>query len=121
MIGTLGPPHAHGLEPGREEIRLAAARRNGWPQLERADLAFHRFGIVEHRPTGGLYAIHRGELVDAVYTSASAYYLNERNEVVFLQEPPPGTPRTVAELEQRQAEHRKRRNAGTPRRQATRQ
>jgi hypothetical protein len=63
-LGTLGPPHSH--EPTREAIRsrqLEQARRAGWPRLDRADLVYRPYGIVEHAPSGDLYRLHRGELV----------------------------------------------------------
>ena len=118
-LGAFGPPHDPGPTP--QEIRnrqLEQARRAGWPQLDCHDVVHRRYGVVEDAATGTLYQLHRGELVDVLYTSATAYYLNERNEVVFLQDLPPGSPRTVEELQQRQAEREQRHNAPKPRPQA---
>ena len=111
MTVPLGPPHASGPEPNAEARRqrqIEQARRSGWPELDRADLVFHRFGVVEHQPTGELYQRHRGELVDALYVSAAAYYPTERGEIVFLERPPARSPQTREELEQRQAEREQR-------------
>ena len=100
MFATIGPPHSSG--PTREEIQLEHVRKAGWPRLERADLAFGRH-FVEHLPTGDLYFVHRGELVDAIYTSAAAYYLRDDGQIAFLKRPDGGLPQTRAELEQRRA------------------
>jgi hypothetical protein len=56
MRTVLGPPHSAGLDERRsEELRrqreLENARRRGWPELDRDELAFGRYGIVEHTPT----------------------------------------------------------------------
>jgi hypothetical protein len=67
---------------------LEQARRAGWPEFERADLVFLRFGIVQHKPSGELYCLHRGELVDTVYTGAAAFYRTEDGGVVFLERAP---------------------------------
>jgi hypothetical protein len=98
---ALGPPHSAGPELVRRR-QLEHARRAGWPQLEHDDIVFRRFGLVEHKPTGRLYRLHRGQLVDALYTTAVAWYLSERDEVVFLEDAP-GPARTVAELEARRS------------------
>jgi hypothetical protein len=118
---TLGPPHDGGLND-RHELRrrrdLETARREGWPRLERDDLTFMRYGVVEHRPTGALYQLHRSELVDALYASAAAYYVTESGAIVFLEAPPSWAPQTREELEQRQAEREQRRNAPKTRKRA---
>ena len=95
LFATIGPPHSSG--PTREEIQLEQARKAGWPRLELADLHFGRH-FVEHLPSGDLYFAHRGELVDAIYTSAAAYYLRDDGEIGFLQRPAPGLPQTRDEL-----------------------
>ena len=122
-MGTLGPPHDAGLND-RQELRrrrdLATARREGWPRLEPNDLVFMRYGVVEHTPTGALYHVHRGELVDGLYVSAAAYYVTESGAIVFLEAPPSTDPQTRDELEQRQAEREQRRNAPRARRAAQR-
>ncbi|HEU6445316.1 MAG TPA: hypothetical protein VFL61_09685 [Gaiellaceae bacterium] len=104
MNATIGPPHSSGPDL-IEQRRLEHARRAGWPQLDRADLDFQRYW-VEYRPTGRFYSVHRGELVDGLYTSAAAFYLNDRGAIVFLERPPAGSPQTREELEQRQAARR---------------
>ena len=119
-LGALGPPHDPG--PTREQIRnrqVEEARRVGWPRLDREDLDFGRYGIVEHKATGSFYRLHRGELTDSVYSGAVAYFEDAAGGIRFL-EPPTGYPSNRAELEQRQAERERRRNAPRPHRQVKR-
>ena len=101
-LGTLGPPHDSGLQmgPTRSDMELREARRRGWPELKLADLTFRRYGFVEHS-SGDLYALHRGQLIDTVYTSAAAFFFTEAGELRFLERPPSSMPQTVAEFEQR--------------------
>lgn len=109
---TLGPPHASGLAPVQEAVRqrqLEHAQRAGWPRLELADLAFRRFGTIEHTPTGRLYKAHRGELGEPLYAVATAYYLTGSGAIVFIEDPPAGSPRTTADLEQRRVQREQRR------------
>ena len=118
-LGALGPPHDPG--PTREQIRnrqVEEARRVGWPRLDREDLDFGRYGIVEHKATGSFYRLHRGELTDSVYSGAVAYF--EDNSGIRFLEPPSGFPSNRAELEQLRAAREQRRNAPRPRRQVAR-
>jgi hypothetical protein len=109
MRATLGPPHSAGLDE-RQELRrrqeLEQVRRSGWPELERADLVFGRYGSVAHRPTGKLYLLHRGALVDAIYTAAAAWFMDEHGAIRFLEHPPNGLPQTCEELDERRARRR---------------
>ena len=108
----LGPPHASGHEPTTGAVQqrnLELARRAGWLEVDPDDLDFKRYW-VEHRLSGRLYCLRRGETDAAVYTSAAAFYLTDIGEIRFLEDPPAGSPQTMAELEQRQAEREARRN-----------
>ena len=119
LFGTLGPPHTQ--KSWHEAIhnrQLEEARRAGWPQLEREELVFGRF--VEHAPTGDLYQVHRGALLDSIYTATAAYYMSTQGEIVFLERLPGALPQTRAELEQRRAGREQRRNAPRPRKQVKR-
>jgi hypothetical protein len=112
QVGTLGPPH--GSEPTREAIRdrqVEEARRFGWPQLDRADLIFDGRGIVEHRPSGTFYVLHRGQLDDLIYAGAVAFFEDASGTIRFLEAPPAGFPKDVAELKRRRAERERRRQA----------
>jgi hypothetical protein len=108
-IGAIGPPHES--EPTAEAVRsrqLELARRYGWPQLDREELVFDGRGIVEHKPTGRFFVLCRGELTDALYTAAEAFFVDATGTVRFL-ETPAGYPKTRAELDQRRAERAARR------------
>jgi hypothetical protein len=102
-IGTLGPPNAgHDHLDAVRQRQLREARKAGWPELQREDLVDRRFGIVEHRPSGRLYKLHQGDLLDAnVYLSVAAWFVAGSGAIRFLEDPPGGSPRTVAELEER--------------------
>jgi hypothetical protein len=111
-IATIGPPHNSGTDNVRAaalQRQLEQARKAGWPQLERADLTFGPFGTITHEPTGRLYRRHRGELGDLVYSSATAFYLTDWDEIIFLEDPPGGSPKTVSEREQYRADRERRR------------
>jgi hypothetical protein len=82
-------------------------------QLDAADLKPHRFGIVEHAPTGRLYAVRRDELPDLEYANAIAYYVDASGAPRLLEEPP--GPQSVQALAEQQANREKRRAAPRPR------
>lgn len=90
----------------------AQVERSELPQLGRADLTPHRFGIVEHVPSGRLYRVRRDELPDLEYANAIAYYLDENGTPVLLEEPP--GPQSRQALEQQQADQAARRAAPRP-------
>jgi hypothetical protein len=64
--------------------RERVAHRAGWPELERSDLDFQRFGHVVHEPTGDRYFVHRGELVDE-RSPIAAYFYDQLGGVVYLE------------------------------------
>jgi hypothetical protein len=99
-MGRIGPPHASDPETIREAIRerqLQEAQRLGWPQLDRADLTFGPLsGMVEHGPSGRRYRLRRGEADDLLYSSATAYFLDDGGALRFLEDAPRQRPtRTV--------------------------
>lgn len=119
-LGTLGPRTTPG-RPAKRSRTGSSSRLGvpGWPQLNREDLVFGRYGIVEDRVTGNFYRLCRGELTDSLYSGAVAIFEDAAGAIRFL-EPPTGFPSNRAELEQRRAAREQRRNAPKPSRQAKR-
>ena len=95
MQGTFGVFENEGLVAGDEQSRRRAredlrrrrrlhfAESSNWPRLDLADLRFERFH-VEHTPTRTRYRIVRGEVMDAQFTPANAWYISPQGPV-FLE------------------------------------
>ena len=121
LLDPAGREFVEGDETTRAEARrawhahrwTAQVMSSTLEELPRSELAFRRFGIVEHVPSGRLYRLRKDQLPDIEYSSASAFF-TDANGVPVLLEPPPG-PQTVDEAERRQAARMERRNAPKPR------
>lgn len=74
-------------EPTRQDLRRAQRLRvaSTLEEINRADLQFGRFDMVLNTRTGGNYKIIRGEVADAKFTPAVAYYHDSAGDVVFLE------------------------------------
>lgn len=69
----------------RRQLRLAAARRSSWEELDRADVVFGR-RWVEHRASGRKFTVSRGEL-DAQFSPVSAFVLTvDGSDLIALEE-----------------------------------
>ena len=66
---------------------LRIAHTSGWEEIPRAHLEHGRHGRVTDTRDGRTFYLVRG-LVDAQYTSATAYYISETGAPVFLQPRP---------------------------------
>ena len=64
--------------------RLRTAISGPLRELKRSDVTLGRFGMVEHTD-GSTYRIVRGEVVDALFSPAVAYFVNANGDVVFLE------------------------------------
>ena len=98
-----------------EQIRLhqqhELAMKSGLREVRRADVEWRRFGQVE--VAGEFFHVIRGQVSDPSRSSAVAWFVDAANEIVWLERPASG-PRNRAELEQREAERERRRNAPKP-------
>lgn len=74
-------------QQSRDDLRRAQRLRvaHTIEEINRSDLQFHRFDIVHHTRTGDNYKIIRGEIADAKFTPAVAYYHDTTQDVVFLE------------------------------------
>ena len=68
----------------RRRQRLHLAESSSWPRLDLADLDFGRY-YVTHTPSGKRYKLVRGEVVDAQFSPAVAWFIRE-GEPVFLED-----------------------------------
>ena len=68
----------------RRQQRLHFAESSTWKRLNLADLRFERF-YVEHAPSGERYRIVRGEVMDAHFTPAVAWFVGTDGGPVFLE------------------------------------
>ena len=89
-------------EEHRREERVRLAHKGPWQELRRSDLKIRRYGFVVDSTTGLVYRVKSGEVFGSKEDGVDAVFFDQDGEPVFLQQPPHG-PRTVAELEQRQA------------------
>jgi hypothetical protein len=101
----------HIVSGARNELLLRrrhkAAMDSGVPELRRADLRFGGAGgRIIHEPTGGIYFLHRGEVLDARYLEVDAWFATASGDVAFLCHP--SGPKTLAELEQYRAQRERR-------------
>ena len=78
------PVDPHARADAQRHRRIAIANRSGWPELERRNLLFQRYGIVIHEPDGDTYLISRSE-IDAEFSPIVAYYINPAGDPVFLE------------------------------------
>ena len=69
----------------RSRRRLHFAENSTWPRLDLDDLRFERHH-VEHIPTGERYRIVRGEVMDAQFSPATAWYIGSDGGQVFLED-----------------------------------
>ena len=83
------PPGGRGGAPSPRQggayrrQRLHFAENSRWPRLDLADLRLERHW-VEHTPTRTRYRIVRGEVMDAQFTPATAWFLRD-GQPVFLE------------------------------------
>jgi hypothetical protein len=64
--------------------QLRIAHTSGWEEIPRAHIEHGRYGMVTDTRNGRIFGLVRG-LVDAQYTPATAYYIRETGDPVFLE------------------------------------
>src|SRR4051794_21145122 len=90
-VGTLGrssegeAARAQAARELRRQKVLRAAMSSGLPELPRDRLRFGRFGEVEDTGSGEFYGVIRGEVVEARWSPASAFFLDPDATVVWLE------------------------------------
>ena len=75
------PPRPTPREELRREQRARAAK--GLQEIDRSGLTRQPFGLIVDAD-GGKWRVARGEIADARYVAATAYYVVE-GEIVFLE------------------------------------
>jgi hypothetical protein len=94
----------------REEFlraqRMRVATSSGIEEIPRADLEFRRFDVL-HVPTGRLFHLVRGEVIDVKYAALAAFYVTPAQDAIFLEEPA-SWPKTLDEEAEQRAERERR-------------
>jgi hypothetical protein len=56
-------------------------------ELDRRDLRFHRYDVVEHVPSGRRYSFLRTQVSDPRFSPTRAFYRDENGQCVYLERP----------------------------------